>query len=164
MIVKTAVNSQLKKDALLRGSLLAGLGMLILIGGSIILTQEQLEQYGFFIFVGGIALVTFGMIPYRKLVRLENSPDEIHVNDDHAWVYYRKGKKIAEIPREAIESSDFVAHDPDYGICVQLKKNPPSKVKVFMPDAQLQMNKYGCDLFLPYFTERSMNQLSKEDD
>lgn len=159
MIVKTSVNSQLKKDALLKGTLLAGLGMLVLIGGSVILTQEQLAQYGFFIFLFGIALVTYGMIPYRKLVRLEHSPDEIHVDDDHTWIYFRKGKKIAEIPQTAIESADFIAHDPDYGICLQFKKKPSDKVKVCDSDAHLQMDKYGCDLFLPYFTERSMNRL-----
>lgn len=161
MIVKTAVGTQHKKDALLKGILLAGLGMLILIGGSVLLTQEQLSQYGFFIFAIGIAIVSYGMIPYRKIVRLENLPDEIHVNEDHTWVYYRGGKKVAEIPKETIESASFITHDPNYGICVSLKKNPVAKVKV-CAEAKLQVNKFGCDLFLPYFTERAVNQLNEQ--
>jgi len=161
MIVKTAVNSKIKKDALLNGTLLAGLGMLILIGGSVSFSKEQLSQYGFLIFVFGIALITLGMMPYRKLVRIENCPDEIHVNDDHTWVYYVKGKKLAEIPQETMESVNFIARDPSYGICIHFKKNSSSKVKVSDSDTQLQINKFGCDLFMPYFTERSVHQLNE---
>lgn len=157
MIVKSAVKSQAKRKALFRGSFLAGMGMLIMIAGSVFLSRHQLSLYGIPLFIAAITLVTIGMIPYRKLTRLENKPDEIHINQDHSWVYYRKGKQILEIPQGTIESMRYISQD-QYGICLSLKKNPENKVKVYQPG--LRMSHFGCDLFFPYFSERAFKQLA----
>lgn len=163
MIVKSAVSTRVKKDALFKGTLLAGIGMMILIGGSVFLTREHLSVYGFLIFGLGIGLVTWGMIPYRRLVRLENSPDEIHVNEDHTWIYYIKGKKTLEIPEETIESVNYLSKNSEYGLCLKLRKEPTKKVKVHSPLWQSSHSgKFGCDIFLPYFTERSCTMLKTD--
>lgn len=140
MIVRSAVSTQIKKSTLFRGTLLACIGMLILIGGSVFLSREQLSVYGFLLFIGGIAFVTWGMIPYRRLSRIENSPREIHV-DEKTWSYHVKGKKTMEIPRDSIKSINYFSHPSRYGICLRLKNSQ--------------------QVFFPYFTERSFHLLKE---
>jgi hypothetical protein len=136
---------------------------MLALSGSLI-PAAKLWAWGLPIFLTSIALITLGMLPYRKLKLLEMNPYILKWDDE--WLHFvTKGKTLFSIPLVSIAETKYVQKGKGYGIGLWLKKPLPQKMIVcdrhFDLDAYMKrsQSEHGCDLFFPYFTERSARAL-----
>lgn len=119
------------------------------------------------LFLLGCLLIGAGLLPYRKLTRLEVTPDTI-TSTDSSLLFAKGGKKALEIPHNAIERITFLSTPSFYGWALFLKHPIEHKIKVLDPRFPLKafLKKSccrNCDLFFPYFTEKSLKDLLESD-
>lgn len=133
---------------------------MLLIAGAFI-PVSLLKTWGLAILIVALLLITIGLIPYRRLTKLETSPDEIHCDDTFLF-FIRKGKPIYQIPLSTIDRLEYVEKDALYGLCIWLKATE-EKIKVFNPEIACHQHPIcqGADLFFPYFSERSCKEIQE---
>jgi len=162
--VRSSVQSTLIRRALIRGTILAGAGAILLALSGSLIPPGALWIWGLPIYITSIALIALGMLPYRQLKRLEMNPYAL-IQDDLWLRFSSKGELLFSIPLTSIAETKYIDDQYIYGIGVWLKKPLPQKIVVrdrhfdleaFMKKSQKE---HGCDLFFPYFTERSAIQL-----
>lgn len=153
------------RHAVIRGTILSGMGILILLACGAFLPLEKLKIWGFPIFLISMTLITWGLLPYRRLRRLEMSPYRLTL-DDKKWLHFAKGtSQQFGIPLCSLERIDYIEKKHDYGIGITLKEPLPKKLVVYINHFSLMdfrrksLKRYGCDLFLPYFSNRSYQEL-----
>jgi hypothetical protein len=139
--LRTSIKPDLMRSVLFRGSFLGGLGVILLAATGAFLPVPILSRWGIPIFLTSMGLIAVGMLPYRKLTRLEKNPDEILISEDEQFVYRRKGKVVFAIPLSSINSCTYVDDASHYGIEITLKE--------------------GQKYFLPYFTDRTRSQIER---
>lgn len=150
----TCVPSSFMQKTLLKGFLPALIGIVMLLYSGIFFNLAVLTSWGFFIFIMSLGLITVGLLPYRRLTRLASNPDKM-VFSDHV-LYYRKNRCVLDLPSQAIEKMEYFENGDVYGIGVWLK--PEFKAQ----DTHTQQrakNKFQSDLFFPYFSRRSFEEL-----
>lgn len=164
--VRSTIYPQIMRKTLFRGVFVGLLGILIIIYAGIAIPEKTLSVWGFPLFMLGIGLLTFGLIPYRRLTRLESKPDELIVTDSNDLEFYSKATILMHIPIESIERVEYLKKNQLYGVGVWLKRNQSSKKVVFHPNFdiaafQKRADRFGADLFFPYFSERSVKELQE---
>lgn len=141
----------------MRGSLLAGLGASLLFFSGIFAPEKILSRWGLIIFGISMLFIGMGLIPYRRLQRLELKPDEIRVFEDRTLHYFKKGQECFALPLADIQSVEWIDKGHIYGIGLRLKK--------VLPDLEETINrsqkKVGADLFLPFFSNRAYLELQE---
>lgn len=142
----SSIAPELKRRTLLKGTVFAALGALLLLWGGAGLDLPTLSKWGWLIFLVAIGLIALGLIPYRRLNRLENNPYELRV-DNQAITLLHQGNKLFAYPIDAISRVGYYKRDDLYGIKIWLKEG-------------LEKKHYGADIFLPYFSERSYKEFS----
>lgn len=138
--LRTSISPSLLKWRLYLGSFLAGSGAFLLLISAIYLSPTALEKWGFLILIFGLGLIALGLIPYRKLQRLEVKPNELLVSE-HGLAYYKGGSLQWKLPYSSIHSIQFLESAWSYGIGLDVEGR--------------------FDLYLPYFTKRSFEILEK---
>lgn len=137
---------------------------MIILGGTL-LPLEQLKIWGIPIFFVGIILIAIGLLPYRQLTRLQLKPHELRY-DGHFLLFLKQGKPLFKIAEESVEKIEYVEKETLYGLAIRLKRPLEEKVRVLQPrfnfaafasDSAQRFE--GCDLFLPYFTKRTCEEL-----
>jgi hypothetical protein len=124
-----------------QGTLLGTIGMGFIAIGGVFLPVEELKLWGLPLFILGFGFLTAGLLPYRRFRRLEMNPYELYVDD--RWLkLVAKGQTLISIERQSIETFLWFENYFKYGIIVKMKRQ--------------------ADLFLPYFTERSLKDLIAE--
>jgi len=165
--IRSTVYAKDIKTVLLRGTFISLVGVFLICYSGTWLPAVQLNIWGSVIFLTGLGLITWGMIPYRKLTQLQIHAHELIVTPDF-FSYAPKGKMTLTIPFSALQKSEFLQVQSIYGIALHLKKNPKEKIQIhdhyfnvssFRRKSQKQ---FGCDLFLPYFTEKSWRRLTMD--
>lgn len=100
-------------------------------------------------------LITLGLRPYRQLSQLELRPHAL-IFDGKSYTFARKGKPLFSIPKENIARFGHFEKELLYGIAIDLCGQANLLQKFDMPafviDSRCRAN---CDLFLPYFTQKS---------
>lgn len=163
--LRTSVRTSLKNHVLFQGTVLSGIGAILLLIGGTVLPVGVLEVWGLFLMLAATGLIALGMVPYRRLTLLERSPNEMIIFPDKGLTYLLKGESILTIPLSSIQRFSYVEKEHEYGIGIHLKESLPEKVIIHNPKfAALAFQKnshdqYGCDLFFPYFTEHSYRSL-----
>lgn len=145
-VIRSSILSQQMSKALFRGSIIAGIGGILLLFVGAFLPLESLKIWGFPLFLCGIGLIVFGLRPYKKLRRLEMNPSKITISQDGILIYEASTKEIFTIPIEKIKSISFYENQQIYGMGLQL-------------DKAIGKPKFGFDLFFPYFSRRSVEIL-----
>lgn len=165
--LSSSVRPSLKKSTIIRGTILGGLGVALWLYGGIFLTIETLTIWGWPILLIGGILIVLGLFPYRKLIRLENKPNEIVVTDLEELHFSLQGVPMFNVELENIEEMAFLDDDKRYGIGLWIK-NPKTKyITVLHPslDLNIYLNNcqkdYFCDLFFPFFSKRSYQELEE---
>lgn len=153
--IDTTVTSPLKRWILFRGTILALLGVGIFFYAGIYLPKELLAAFGIPLWLLGISLIAFGLIPYKLICRLENNPYELIITDDNQLHYVRRGKKIFTVPLYEIEKIETIGGSTSYGVGFKLKKGFSGK----FPKQEKNLIKYGVDIYLPHFTPRACKSL-----
>lgn len=137
----SSVHPKLLKKVLYQGTLIAGIGVLMLVSASIFSTPQFLSKWGIYIFIIAAFLMALGLIPYRHLQRLEENPNKITLSENGLLHYY-KGKSLSfSIPLKDIQSISWMENPYLYGIKLHIKHD---KFK-----------------FLPFFSKRSYNELNE---
>ena len=165
LIIRTSISSEVIKHVLFRGFSIAFLGMLGLLLGTIFIPVSTMKIWGLSLFLMSLGLVTLGLLPYRRLSRLQLKPNEIALVDTDHLTYYSKGRKILTIPLQSVAKMSYIQHPLHYGIAVWLKPSPLSPVIVHQCPKEVkslrQKGKYieEAHLFLPYFNQRAYHEL-----
>lgn len=159
--LRSTIKPSLLRRVLLRGSILAILGACILLYANIFISVDELSTWGLLIVCIALTLIAIGLIPYRKLTRLERHPYEMIAAEQ--IVTLKKDNPLFSFPINSIEKIAYIEQDNSYGIGIWLKN--PEKILLHIP--KFEMNRFklktqqhdSCDLFLPYFSERSCKSL-----
>ncbi len=164
-VIRTTISSQLMKWTLLKGFCIAFLGIAGLLAGSIFFSLPTLQIWGLSLFLISLGLITFGLVPYRRLSRLQLKPNEFILTDDsNQMIFYSKGKKILTIPLPSIARLSYIQHPSFYGIAVWFKPAPLFPVIVHHNHQMVETLRQkgqdiGADLFFPYFNQRAYDEL-----
>lgn len=161
----SVISSRLMKRTLFKGIWFALVGIIGLLIAGIFLPVSTLQELGFFIFLFSIGLIAFGMLPYKRLSRLQLNPNRIIFNHLGYLEYYSEGNKQLTIP---IESILKIAYEDRviYGISVWIKHpclNPVIVHKEFKGLNRMRLEGRalsGADFFIPYFNERAFKEVS----
>ena len=167
LTLRSSIQPQLRRKTLFKGFLLALIGISIILISGVFFTEETLDKWGIPIFVVGVGLITWGLLPYRNLSRIENKPDELMLVGTNLVDFYIQGQKVLSLPTKAVKKWMHIETDELYGIGVQLHPGSLPSVTVYQsldesvtkPAIQKQ---FQVDLFFPYFTKRSFDELLEE--
>jgi hypothetical protein len=166
ILFHTIVKAPLKRSVLIRGTLFAALGASCLLLGGIFFSQKTLILWGLPVFFLGLALITFGLLPYRKLAVLENWPNELVFGDDgRTFSFRQRGRTIFTMPLTTISKTTYCDKKSFYGIQIWLKQPLDEKILRHDPHFDLSafVNKsqknHACDISLPYFSHRAYHEL-----
>lgn len=157
--LKSSITPTLKRRTLKRGCWLAALGCSILGYGST-LSVETLSKFGALLFFTAILLIHIGMVPYAWLRKKELQYEQILLNEA-SLTLISNSHGIVNIPNQAIEKISF-NDSKGYGIVVQLNQQAIDKLGASLELKKYQIyskNRHGCDVYFPYFTERSYKKL-----
>lgn len=165
MTIRSSVLPALMRKILWKGTLLGGSGVVILLLGGIFIPLKEMKVWGPFLFLFSLSLITWGLLPYRRLKRLEEKPSTL-ILEGEEWLHYSvRGKPLFSIPIASIDHIIFIDKPSTYGIGVILKDHLPKKLVVQdtsfdpmqFPPRSLEW--HPCDLFFQYFSQRSFNAL-----
>ena len=165
LIIRTTISPALMKHILIKGFCIAFLGILGLIAGGIYLPPAILQKWGWFMILISLGLIAFGLLPYRRLVRLQLKPNELSVLDADNMTFISRGAKKITIPLHSILKIAYIDHPLDDGIAVWLKHPPPDPVVVHDCSRELEMirkkgrEKDNADLFFSHFNRHAYEEL-----
>lgn len=175
--LRSSVLPALMEHTLFQGTLKGGIGVFILLLGAIFLPPQEMKVWGFVLFVVAFAMLTWGLLPYKRLKKLEMNPSILTL-DDPSWIHFStKGNRVFSVPVAAIARIDYfpyglslegdrqkvseeAAKNGRYGIAIWLKsegfssiqKSPHFDLERFH---RISQQSYECDLFFAYFSPRS---------
>ncbi len=139
----SCVHPQLMRSTLFRGVGLALLGLTPLIYAGLFLPVTPLNRWGAPLFLLSMLLITWGLLPYRKLTRLEKKPDQLLIQENGTIEYYVRGILQLSMAQDEIDHVSYFHSPSKYGIALWRKA---SKQEI-------------SPLFFPYFSERSYREL-----
>lgn len=164
MKFRSSIKSTLLKRTLFQGSFKALIGICFLVTGGAFLPVDLLYRWGFSIFLIGFGWITWGLYPYKKLLRLEANPNEL-IQDEKGLTYFQKGQPIFFIPSASIEHFSYYQGKKEYGILVKIFKSPKEK-GIFYTTSLTNLrspkgilNDEETRLFLRYFTRRTFEDV-----
>ncbi|WP_068468499.1 hypothetical protein [Candidatus Protochlamydia phocaeensis] len=154
------------RRALWQGFSLALIGVLGLIYWGAFARLHTLQMWGFWIFIGSLFLIAIGLLPYRRLSLLQTHPNELQAVGLDYLTFHVKGQKIVTIPFSAIDHFRYSEDARRYGLAFWLKPHSKEKVLIYSKKGFAKLRKppakaQGADLFFPYFSQRSYEELRK---
>ncbi len=160
LVIKTHLKPAIKRTALVRGTLLGGLGAVIMVLGGIYIPLNSLAVWGLPLFLAGFGLITLGLLPYRKLLRQEQQPCELHLYE--ARLLFIHKRILLTLPLASIEKMEFQTLRNMEGITVYLKNPVPEKIVLHRQRLSAkQLYYFKNALFFPNFSHRSYEELMK---
>src|SRR5262249_12810398 len=156
-----------KRRVLMHGTLYAGLGAVLLIGGGILIPTAVMSYIGLpLLFVSG-GLILHGLAPYRQLMQLTTQPDQLIITEDRDLHYIKAGAPYPSVPLYSVDRLSFCDETPErYGIIVDLVESGIEQVVAHQKGLLFQRylhnskRRYHCDLFFPFFDQKSYRDLS----
>jgi hypothetical protein len=165
--IRSSISTAFMRRTLLRGTILGGIGIAALLAGGVFVPADEMRKWGPFLFLFSAFMITLGLLPYKKLKRLEEKPYLLTIEGDEWLHLFAEGKMLFSIPIPSIDHIEYIDGSDHYGIAVFLKHPLPAKLKVEDPNFDLaafyqrSLNRHQCDLFLSYFSRRSFNALQE---
>lgn len=164
---RTSITAAYKRRCVLRAAFIGGIGVAALVAGGSFMPVDELSIFGFPLLLVAGGLMTWSMLPYRKMTRLEDKPDELWISPKGAIVYAKGGNPTLTIPEIAISKIFYIDKPDIYGICISIKPQPLEKVRIHdgsLDYAHFQYSNirtYGCDIFLPFFSARTCEAIKE---
>lgn len=153
--LRTQVRQTLLRKALLRGTLLGAVGVALLLFATFYHPSHTIRWGVAFVLVF-ILLVSMGLIPYRRLARLQTHPDELHLGVG-SFTYIHRQTPFVTLSVEAVKDVRWIEVGELYGIGIDIDEIPgPAQ-----PFATLSRRRAGCDLFFAYFSETSFREFKE---
>lgn len=164
LILRSVISSELMKNVLFRGFAIAFAGMFLLLAAGVFIPFSILQYWGWIIFLLSLGLIAWGLIPYRRLSRLQLKPNELILSEGHLLSFNSKGNRVLSLPFQSIDKLSYVDHAQCYGIAVWLKSSPHPLIVVYQFKEVEKLKKKGremgnADLFFTYFNQRSYKEL-----
>ncbi|WP_148300653.1 cell division protein CrgA [Candidatus Protochlamydia sp. R18] len=164
-VLRTAIPEKWIKKRLWKGIVWSLLGLIpmIYVGGFAEL--PFLQKWGIWAFLIGFGLITAGLVPYKKLISIQQKPHELRLSETDQIDYYLKGKKVLGLPISSIKQIEYYNKDQDFGIIVRLKVPLANPFIIYSHSFSLvnfQKKSFlveKADIFFPYFTQRSFDEL-----
>lgn len=165
LIIRSTISSHLVKRVLFKGSTIAFLGIILLLIAGILIPPSILHEWGWALFFISIGLITLGLLPYRRLSRLQLKPNELVLINRNDIAFYFKGNLLLTLSLQSVAKTSYIDHPTQYGIAIWLK--PASKTSIAihqLPEKIKKMQLQGqqiaqADLFFPYFNQRAYDEL-----
>ncbi len=136
---RSSIKPELLRSKLYYGTSLAFIGMLLWLYAGIFMPVEALKIWGLPLAIIGITLITIGLLPYRKLKRLVDQPNQVIITTS-SLTYLERQKVRKEILISDIKAISFFDEGSHYGIILKLDKE---------------------DLLLPFFNARVERELNE---
>lgn len=149
--LRSSIKPALKKKLLLSGTLVASAGILLMLVSGLALSVETLEVWGLPVLGISLAMITAGLLPYKRLTRLEVQPHELLLTADHEIHFYYNHRPCFTLSWDNIAKTAYVDHPSHYGIALWLKNPDPAILKCY--------NRKDCDLFFPFFSPNSYQEM-----
>lgn len=149
--LRSSIKPALKRSLLLRGTLFASVGIAFLIYAGMAFSVQNLEFWGLPILGVSLALITAGLLPYKRMARLEVQPYELLLTSDQGIRFFQNRVLCCKLSWDNIARIVYVDHPRRYGIALWLKNQEQAEGKMI----QKCRLRYGCDLFFPFFSKRS---------
>ena len=122
-------------------------------------------MWGLPLYLVGILLIVVGLKPHQKLKQLENNPNVIFVDQNLMLTFKSKGLEIFSISLRAFSKFEYIDHGDNYGLAFWFAHPMRHYFFSHIPSIKLDemqkeaKTKYGCDIFLPYFSNRTREAL-----
>lgn len=139
---RSTVTAKEKSKKLQQGTLIAGAGVFFLAFAGIFLPQPILAKWGLIIFFFCFICLA-GLLPYRRLTKLERKPNEIVVIGTDIIEYWSGGRKLLTLLQKNITSMSYYHSPYRPGIYIYFNNNKSEKV------------------FLPYFSKSSFDEITE---
>lgn len=139
--LRSSIKPELMRKLLFKGTLLAGIGAVSILLAGLFLSPDYLAIWGLPIFLIGMGLITIGLLPYRRLKRLELNPHKLIIRPSESVQLLIKGKTVLVIPWNEIAKIEYEDHETNYGI------------RFFFKSSE------NIPIFIPFFSRRSYQTL-----
>ncbi len=165
--IRTSIRPGLKRFLLIRGTLLALIGVALLIYSGVFISVETLTNWGAAIVLVSFLLMAWGLVPYKRITKMEENPNKLVITEDEHLHYHRHGKDILTFPLKAIKDVKFIGEKSLYGIALELEPDWKEKVPDPALSVVMQMFLYSMkkrhqfDRFFPYFSERGAEEVKE---
>lgn len=134
----SSIKPSLKRHLIRRSLLFVLPGFVLLFYMGVFLKTSALEKWGLWGFALSFLLISGGMIPYRRIMRLETTPHKLSLEKEGlCFTHTKKGEVV--FPLEQIEKFHFVERKGFYGIRIHFKN--------------------GKHFLLPYFSKKTFESL-----
>lgn len=136
MILFSKIRKTTKKNLLIRGLILATFGSLLLFGMGTFASIGTLSTLGFPTFALSMLLIGFGLIPYRKYVKLETHPHQVRFEKASLTFTSNRGNHLT-IPYTEISEVSFIDGKHKYGVMLKRKGKGSLYFPYFLDDPSL---------------------------
>lgn len=164
---RSSIHRALKKSVLLRGTIWASIGVLLWVLAGVFLPLSVLTIWGAPILLLGGALIVVGLLPYRRLSRQENKPNELILTElDELYIFFER-TGMFKVELKNIETMAYLDDDTRYGIGLWIKYPKKSHITLLNPHIKIDeylkncQKDYQCDIFLPYFSKRTYQEIEE---
>jgi len=138
---KTTVTTSLLKKSLFSGMVKASIGITLIVMTGTFLPLPQLQTWGLPIFFASLLLIIIGLVPYKKLSRLQTNPYHLRIEEEKLILLSPKLIPLQTLPIDTMQEISHTTHNHIYGITIILKD--------------------GEKHFFPYFSKRSFDELKE---
>ena len=144
---------------LLKGSLLALTPSLLLIGVGIIYPNTFLQDYGLLTFSIFLLSVTYGMIPYRKLLLKQMQHEEFLLTPE-GFSYFSSKKKVFEASWKSLEAVRYYESSDEFGVELEFGLGlSRQELNIFEPLHKIGQ-KENCFRF-PHFKKSDVKEIDE---
>lgn len=143
MKFRSTITPELKRKTLFRGTAVSLIGISALFYAYFYVSENTLEKWGWAFYLWGLLLIVWGMLPYRRLLKIEDLPFELWSTGTGELELLNFGKNnrpFWKIFANKISSFSFKGDSTYYGIEIHAGDK-----------------KYFC----PYFSRRTCEELKE---
>lgn len=160
MRLYTTVKPSVRRRHLLRGTALAGIGMLFLVIAGVFFPPSILQSWGLFILIAGGLLIGLGLLPSRRLARLAANPDALDVTDEGNIEFIADKQVLFSFPLDTVDKVSYQEDTVCYGMLIHIKQGLQVRTFLSPKDAEAY-RRNGNGLFFPFFSEKSCEALQE---
>lgn len=139
----TSIKRLLLRKYLWRGTLFAVIGAAIFFVTGLFLPSSFMAKWGWLVVIVALGLVTYGVYPYKSLMRKDLDPDILFVANDGMLRYIANGRMVFTRPLTEVEGVSYYENGSGYGMELKFRGEDWKEEK------------------LPYFTEKACGQMGE---
>lgn len=155
----TTIKPSYLRNSLVKGTLFAGIGALVLIFHHFFLADTLVFVLKLIILLLALECMILGLSPYKRLYQLSIHPEEIIIDLKHL-TYLERKKAPVQLPVGQIQRLVFFERRSHYGIGVVLSEKQ-KKLLLSQRKRKRLEQKLGVDIYLPYFSRKTYEHIKE---